>query len=276
MNVIQLEDNEKKEILLNLYEAFEDGYVFEEFLKPFLELYDLTEVTVTKRSGDGGIDLLAIRPGVFNDNKDDVIYKIQAKRKRPDLKIGPRIVREHLGILKSGEVGIIITTGKFTNGAKKVSESKPENPIILIDGNILIDFCIQNEIGFIYKPIFSINKLNEFYKKDNNNISCLHTKIKKNNNYIEKNITSNDIRARILGIPQTIFEKLPVEKQSFDVVINDILIKNLNLNRQRKYFSGITRIYKDCNLITIDNVFNPSISYWSIEDGIIYVYIENR
>ena len=115
MDIVELKNGEKISLLNKLYKAFESGYVFEEFFKPFLELYNLTEVSVTKKSGDGGIDLMAIRPGIFNGNKDDIVYKIQIKRKKINLKIGPNIVREHLGILKSGEVGIIITTCGFTS-----------------------------------------------------------------------------------------------------------------------------------------------------------------
>jgi restriction system protein len=276
MNIVELNNKEKESFLINLYEAFENGYIFEEFLKPFLELYNLTEVSVTKKSGDDGIDLLAIRPGVFNDNKDDVVYKIQAKRKKPDLKIGPNIVREHLGILKSGEVGIIITTGGFTKGALEVASSKPENPIILIDGMTLINFCIQNEIGFVYKPIFSVNKLNEFYRKEQKDEIITPKDNINRNDYIEKNISSNDIRARILPIPLAIFEKLPENKKCFDLYINDILKEKMKINRQRKYFAGITDVYRENNLITKDNVFNPSVSQWCVKDNNIYVYIDRK
>ena len=139
----------------------------------------------------------------------------------------------------------------------------------------LIDLCIQNGIGFVYRPIFSINKLNQFYKKDlivdNTNTKEIIT-----NNYIEKKISLNDIRARILPIPVAIYEKMNPEQDCFDIYINDQIHKGMRLNRQRKYFGGITEVYRNCNLITTDNVFNPSMSYWVIKESNIFVYINKN
>ena len=56
----EISSEQFKEIINNFYNYFENGYVFEDFLKSYLEKIGLDEVYVTKRSDDGGIDLTAI------------------------------------------------------------------------------------------------------------------------------------------------------------------------------------------------------------------------
>ena len=91
MRIIQdISEAEKKLLLKQLYESFETGFDFEEFLKPFLESLGLTEVVVTKKTGDGGVDLLGIKPGLDGlDGNDAVQYKVQAKRNNPNSIIQP-------------------------------------------------------------------------------------------------------------------------------------------------------------------------------------------
>ena len=75
-----ISDTKLKEYLLEFYSYFTSGYEFEDFLKPFLESLGLSEVVVTKRSGDDGVDLFAVRKGIDEiAGADYVKYKIQAK-----------------------------------------------------------------------------------------------------------------------------------------------------------------------------------------------------
>lgn len=61
---IEFSKEEEKELLTNFYNYFEDGYKFERFIKVYLEKLGLEEVYVTQSSGDGGIDLTAVRKGL--------------------------------------------------------------------------------------------------------------------------------------------------------------------------------------------------------------------
>ena len=72
----EISSEQFKEIINNFYNYFENGYVFEDFLKSYLEKIGLDEVYVTKRSDDGGIDLTAIRKGIgeFNQADSDKYY----------------------------------------------------------------------------------------------------------------------------------------------------------------------------------------------------------
>ena len=79
-NIIELNETELKESLEQLYNSFDNGYEFEEFLKFFLEKIGLEEVVVTQRSRDGGIDLTCTKSGINGlSNLDEVKYYIQAK-----------------------------------------------------------------------------------------------------------------------------------------------------------------------------------------------------
>ena len=85
MRIVQdFSEKELLEVLNDFYSYFKTGFEFEEFLKPFLESIGLSEVVVTKKTGDGGIDLEAVKEGLFEiNNVDSVKYRIQAKRISP-------------------------------------------------------------------------------------------------------------------------------------------------------------------------------------------------
>ena len=151
-----LSEQEIESLLENFYKYFETGYIFEDFLKEYLLKIGLDEVEVTQRSRDGGIDLKAIRKGVGNFSEIDTIhYYIQAKKYVPNKSIGVKTIRELKGTIPFGYKGMLITTAHFTDDAYKESLNDPSKPAVLIDGKLLVTSCIDNEIGFIFKPIFS-------------------------------------------------------------------------------------------------------------------------
>jgi restriction endonuclease len=277
MKKVELTKKEKDDILNELYSSFKTGYEFEDFLKPFLECIGLDEVRVTKRSGDGGVDLEGIRYGVIDNNDDSVKYIVQAKRYKPSDKIPVDIIDKLRGNMLSGEKGIIITTAGFSKPAIEKASLRKETPIVLIDGKTLVDICIENDIGFVYKPTFSSEELKSFYKKN--------VVIEKDKNSdgtvfiiddIEKDITSNDIRARIISIPRAILELLPEDKDKFDLCFNGNEIKDVRISSDRRFFSqGITEMYRKYGLLTKDNVFNPSKSLWKYDGKIIYIDLIN-
>ena len=134
------------------YSYFSNYYKFEEFLKTYLEKIGLDEVVVTRRSGDGGIDLTAVRKGLGGvANAVDQPYFIQAKRYVPDRCVPPKFIRELRGSFSSG-TGIFITTGKISDRAKAdATEVDSARPIIVVDGEELVRSCIDNEIRFVFK-----------------------------------------------------------------------------------------------------------------------------
>ena len=70
---------ECNEFIKELYESFETGFDFEIFLKEFLEDLKFSDIEVTQRSGDGGIDLISYKSAIEDLNKKEEKYIIQAK-----------------------------------------------------------------------------------------------------------------------------------------------------------------------------------------------------
>lgn len=75
----EISSEQFKEIINNFYNYFENGYVFEDFLKSYLEKIGLDEVYVTKRSDDGGIDLrryVKVLANLIKPIRINIIYKL--------------------------------------------------------------------------------------------------------------------------------------------------------------------------------------------------------
>lgn len=89
---------------------------------------------MTKASGDGGVDIVAVlEKAVFGGR-----YLIQCKRYAPNSLVGAPLVREFYGALtadRKAVKGILITTSNFTTQAVEFAEGLP---VELIDGNKLI------------------------------------------------------------------------------------------------------------------------------------------
>lgn len=95
-------------------------------------------VSYTPITGDGGIDIKASADPL---GASRVI--VQAKRYKKGNNVGVSAVRELAGVLtKEGDVGVLITTSKFTSDCIKEARSHP-NRIELISGLHFIDLWIK-------------------------------------------------------------------------------------------------------------------------------------
>ncbi len=261
-----LEEGEVVELQQKFYEYFETGYAFEEFLKEYLLKMGLDEVEVTQRSRDGGIDLKAIRKGVGDFSEIDITnYYIQAKRNAPKSKISVNKVRELKGTIPFGYKGMLITTADFTNDATSDASNDPSKPVVLINGKSLVTSCIDNEIGFIFKPVFSTKQMDKFLKKEEKQFKPIETKIEieeQKRDYIEKTLTFNDIRARIISIPSAIIKQFDDDMSSVDVKVNSTYDCNLKIIRGRNYFGGVTELFKKFSLVSDDGVITAKQVRW--------------
>ncbi|MCG8541553.1 MAG: restriction endonuclease [Clostridia bacterium] len=234
MLISELNNSDYDRILNDFYSSFKDGYVFERFLKHFFEEIGLDEIEVTKRSGDNGIDLKAKKKGFDEHNYLDTInYYIQAKRYLPTSSLSPRFARELRGTLPSGYKGILITTGKFSRRTLEMANEDESRPIIFIGGKKLIQMCIDNGIEFTYKPVFNNFDVQQLINE---------------NNYIDDNSTNDE------------------NADTFEIVINGEL-RELRINHNRKYFGGITDIYRDLGIM-LDGSFNEYESYWTYDSDL--------
>lgn len=265
---INISATEYDKVLQEFYEYFETGYKFEEFLKQYLEKIGLDEVVVTQRSRDGGVDLTAVRNGIGDLGGQDFIkYCIQAKKYRPSNTINIKDVRELAYVAnKNKAMGIFITTAKFSKSTKEEFGGEQVTPIILIDGKTLIDSCMDNELGFVYKPCFSKQYMDRLMFTENLTIDDKSTQneLKENIVIVEKKITANDIRARILSLPKVILEHFSKDEKTIRVCFNNEFSKDLTINKGRNYLAGVTEVYRKYGLLTEDDSVFPAISSWTL------------
>lgn len=120
-----------------------DPYAFERLAQRLLRECGFSDVQVTKRSGDGGIDgtgKLRIQ-GIFSFN-----VAFQCKRYKGQ--VGASAIRDFRGSLGTNiEKGVLITTGAFTRAAKEEASSEGKRLIDLMDGEELINKLAEYGIG---------------------------------------------------------------------------------------------------------------------------------
>lgn len=142
------------EVLQNM-----DPYGFERLAQRVLRECGFTQVEVTKKSGDGGIDgtgKLKIN-GIFSFN-----VAFQCKRYKGA--VGPGEIRDFPGSLTTDiEKGVFITTGTFTKAAKEEASNPGKQQIDLIDGEEFINKIAQYGIGVREVITYEIDE--EFFKK---------------------------------------------------------------------------------------------------------------
>ena len=120
-----------------------DPYGFERLTQRLLRECGFTQVEVTKKSGDGGIDgtgKLRIN-GVFS-------FNIAFQCKRYHGVVGSGEVRDFRGSLTTNiEKGVFITTGSFSKSAVEEASAPGKQQIDLIDGEEFITKLAEFGIG---------------------------------------------------------------------------------------------------------------------------------
>lgn len=121
---------------------------FEKFLSVLLGEMGFTDIEITGRSGDRGIDLKAIWtesevPGLEVDLK----FIIQAKKFSPNTTLNPRIIRELRGSMQNGEWALLMTTARVSSRTMQEALSDASRVISIIDGSRLIDLCEKYNVG---------------------------------------------------------------------------------------------------------------------------------
>jgi len=89
---------------------------FEELVARLLEDQGC-EVTLTKRTRDGGYDVL----GRIKSGPADLLFLAECKRYAPDNKVGVEVVRGLYGVTEAhrANLGLVITTSSFTRDARE-------------------------------------------------------------------------------------------------------------------------------------------------------------
>jgi len=136
-----------------------DPYAFERLSQRVLRECGFSQVEVTKKSSDGGIDgtgKLRIN-GIFSFN-----VAFQCKRYKG--LVGASEIRDFRGSLTTDiEKGVMITTGSFSKAAKEEASNPGKQQIDLIDGEEFMNKIAEYGIGV--KPITTYEIDVEFFKK---------------------------------------------------------------------------------------------------------------
>ena len=91
---------------------------------------------------------------------------IQAKRWNPDTHINRPEVQKFAGALheQNAQKGLFISTGKFTEGARKSAEAAG---IVLVDGSQLTKLMIKFNLGVSVEHVYEVKKLDTDFFNDN-------------------------------------------------------------------------------------------------------------
>ncbi|MBQ6808479.1 MAG: restriction endonuclease [Firmicutes bacterium] len=131
-----------KKVLLNLAPD-----AFERLTQRLLRESGFTQVEVTGRSGDGGID----GTGIIKLN-GMISFHMLFQCKRYQGSVSSSEIRDFRGAMQGrADKGIFITTGKFSSPAIQEANRPGTTPIDLIDGDELIDKL--KELGLGISPI---------------------------------------------------------------------------------------------------------------------------
>lgn len=146
------DDIDSKTELLNLLQDVSPNG-FERICQRLLRESGFEQVTVTGKSGDGGIDgigILQVNPFVS--------FRVLFQSKRYKGSVSASQVRDFRGAMMGrADKGIIITTGTFTVEAKKEARRDGVTPIELVDGDKLVEMFKRLEFGLKPKKIYELD-----------------------------------------------------------------------------------------------------------------------
>lgn len=162
----RIEKKEPSVITVNLIELFEDYEAsfrsqlldkldeltprqFELFARKLLQAYGFVDVKVTSVSSDGGIDGYGkLRLGLATMN-----VAFQCKRWQGN--IGRPEVDKFRGAIQGEfEQGVFFVTSDFTPQAREASLKKGAVPVILLNGESIVDLMIQKGVGVERVPLY--------------------------------------------------------------------------------------------------------------------------
>jgi restriction system protein len=140
INDASAEESWKDALIETLRQMAPDA--FERLAQRILREAGFVKVEVTGRSGDGGIDGL----GVLRVNL--LSFQVLFQCKRYQGTVGAGAVRDFRGAMVGRcDKGLMITTGTFSNDAKREATRDGAPAIDLIDGDLLCDLIRQLKLG---------------------------------------------------------------------------------------------------------------------------------
>jgi len=124
-------------------------YAFEHLVRDLLTEMGYDDATVTKQSGDKGIDVVAtVQVGITTVKEVVQVKRVQGNLNR-------KVLDQLRGVLPfHGAIrGTIITLGGFSKGCTEVATFAGAAPLTLIDGDRLIALMIEHSVGISKESI---------------------------------------------------------------------------------------------------------------------------
>ena len=153
----ELLDIERQQIRAQLHELLMNLHPqqFEVFAGTLLESVGFTDVEITKYVGDGGIDGYGkLDMGVVKVKAAFQVKRWQQKVPRPE-------IDQFRGAIQGKfDQGIFITTSDFSDEAKQVSSVPGAVPIVLINGDKIVDIMLEKGLGVRQEPL-TLNRIDE-------------------------------------------------------------------------------------------------------------------
>jgi len=139
---------ELMELLLSLPPA-----AFERLVQRILRESGFSQVEVTGKTGDGGID----GKGIFKI-AGLISFNVLFQCKRWQNSVPPHEIRGFRGALQGkADKGLFVTTGSFTRDAIKEASRDGAPPIDLLDGEALVDKIKELKLGISIEKIEKVN-----------------------------------------------------------------------------------------------------------------------
>ena len=153
----ELLDIERQQSRIHLHELLMNLHPqqFEKFAAILLESVGFTDVEVTKYVGDGGID------GYGNLEMGVVKVKAAFQVKRWQQNVPRSNIDQFRGAIQGKfDQGIFLTTSDFSDEAKKVSSVVGAVPIVLINGDRVVDIMLEKGLGVRHEPL-TVTRIDE-------------------------------------------------------------------------------------------------------------------
>ncbi len=216
--------------------------MFEYLIGDLLKKIGYENVDVTKRSNDGGVDILA---DLTMGGLTDVRTIIQVKRFKSTIDV--KVIRELRGSAEVGQRGLVITTSGFKKTAIEEAQAPKKMPVSLVDGEKLLDLMFQYGVG-IKKEEKVIYTLDEDYF-DSEIGSPLEKKIS------DKNRGIWPLPGGTGGYVESLDKLLQAIKDGINT--NDKLVawflKNFENVNSDKTSGGYARVPRTMGLVNVEN-----------------------
>jgi restriction system protein len=121
-----------------------DPSEFEDLVGRLLAELGFEGIEVTRRSGDGGID---VRGTLVVGDVIATQMAVQVKRWKTKNHVQAPVVQQVRGSLGTHEQGLIITTSDFSAGAKREAERPNAVPVALMNGDKLVELLAEYQVG---------------------------------------------------------------------------------------------------------------------------------